>query len=228
MKKKPLVIAIDGPAASGKGLLAKNIAERLGMVYLDTGLLYRYVGEKVRESGRDVTLAQDAASEVAGYAVKIAREEVHLEDIYIRDLSSEETGRAASIVSALPEVRKALLDFQREIAGSPKGAVLDGRDIGTVVCPGADYKFFITASLESRARRRFKQLQSMGKDVIYSTVLEDLRRRDERDMNRKVAPLICAEGAVRIDTTDMAPEEVLGRVLKTITSPAAKTDRMGS
>jgi cytidylate kinase len=220
MPAKPLVIAIDGPAASGKGLLGRRVAESLGLVYLDTGLLYRYVGYKVMESGRDVALAEDQTTEVASYAIRVAGGEVSLEELGAHDLSTEEVGRAASIVSAIPDVRQELLDFQRKIAKNKRGAVLDGRDIGTVVCPKADFKFFITASLESRAERRFKQLQSSGKDAIYSSVLGDLERRDKRDMGRKIAPLVCAKDAVHIDTTNMSPDAVLEQVLKVINVPS--------
>jgi CMP/dCMP kinase len=191
---KPLVIAIDGPAASGKGTLARRLAEHFGLSYLDTGSLYRAVGMKVVYSGRD---PHDV------HAAFEAAHSIDADDLANPRLRQERIGQAASIVSSFPEVRGALLEFQRNFAHGKKGAVLDGRDIGTVVCPGADFKFFITATLYARAKRRHKELSGQGIEVVFESVLEDLRERDARDEKRTVAPLKPAPDAILIDTSDM-------------------------
>lgn len=200
MIKKPLVIAIDGPAASGKGTLARQIAAHFGLAYLDTGSLYRAVGYKIISSGHD--------PEDKNIAIEIAKN-ISENDAKNPHLYDEGVGSAASIVSAIPEVREALLSFQRAFAANPEGAILDGRDIGTVICPDADFKFYITADLPTRAERRFKQLQNNGNSIIYQSVLADLQRRDDRDSKRTIAPLIKAEDAVAIDTTNIGVEETL-------------------
>lgn len=203
-QKKPIVVAIDGPAASGKGTVAKRLARYLGLAYLDTGSIYRAIGYSILSAGgnpEDKKTAIDAAKDLVPGDLK----NIHLYD--------EGVGSAASIVSAIPKVREILLQFQRDFAKRPEGAVLDGRDIGTVICPNADYKFFITADIEARATRRFKQLQSKGIPVIYDTVLQDLTRRDERDSKRKIAPLKAAGDAIHIDTTNMDEDEVFAEVL---------------
>jgi len=212
-----MIIAIDGPAASGKGTLAREIAKKLGYSYLDTGKLYRAVGKKMLDAGLDVLEADDHSSSAAEEAVSIAKN-MNIGEISNVELASEGVGAAASIVSAIPGVRKALLEFQREVAQDKRGAVLDGRDIGTVVCPDADFKFFITASLEARAKRRYKELQKKDNSVIYAEVLEDLERRDKRDTQRNTSPMKVAEDAIRIDTTEMGIDEVLKEVLSIISS----------
>ena len=204
---KPLVIAVDGPAASGKGTLAKKIAEHFNLHYLDTGCIYRAVGLASMNDGKN---PQDKDTAIA-YAAALKPEDVFADGLY-----HEGVGNAASIVAAIPEVRSVLFAFQREIAAKPEGAVLDGRDIGTVICPDASLKFFITADIETRAERRYKQLQSKDKSIIYQTVLDDLKRRDQRDSQRAVAPLQQAKDAIRIDTTHMNAEEVLETVLSHI------------
>jgi len=191
---KPPLIAIDGVAASGKGTLAKRIAERYGLVYLDTGMLYRAVGRALLDAGRDprdLAAALDAARALDPAAIVRSR------------LYGEGVGGAASVVAACPDVRAALLRCQRRMAESPQGAVLDGRDIGTVVCPDAHIKFFITATHETRAMRRYKQLQTMGQDIIYEDVARDLAKRDARDQGRSASPMIPADDAIALDTTDM-------------------------
>ncbi len=215
MAHNPLVIAIDGPSASGKGTLARRLAKELGLIYLDTGKLYRYVGLKLLESDEKIEKAAKHTSKEAKKAIEIA-ESLVLGDLEQHDLSSEEIGNAASIVSAIPGVRKALLSFQRDIATNPKGAVLDGRDIGTVVCPNADFKFFITADLKTRAERRYKQLQKQGNEVIYSSILQDLASRDERDTERTASPLSPARDAVHIDTTGLGMDDVLKKVISIV------------
>ena len=193
---QPLTIAVDGPASSGKGTLARRLAEHFGLPYLDTGSIYRAVGLKLIYSDKnpyDKRAAIDAARSLAA------------QDLTNPRLRQERIGKAASIISAVPEVRAILLDFQRRFAASASGAVLDGRDIGTVVCPSASVKIFITATLETRARRRHRELQGEGIEVVYESVLQDLRERDERDAQRSIAPLIPAEDAYIIDTSNWMP-----------------------
>jgi cytidylate kinase len=192
-----MIIALDGPAASGKGTLGRRLAERYGFVYLDTGALYRAVARDTLASGADPE-DEDA---VAGIARKLDRKT--LNDPALR---SAEVGAAASIVSAHPKVRKVLLEYQRRIAASPEGAVLDGRDIGTVVCPDADVKLFVTASAEERARRRHAELEAAGSDLTYEQVLAEVRERDARDRKRAASPLRPADDAHLLDTTYLGIE----------------------
>lgn len=193
-----MIVAVDGPAASGKGTLARRIAERLGFAHLDTGRLYRAVGLAVVRAGRDP--ADPAAAEAAARSL----DPDALDD---PDLAGDEAAQAASIVAAIPGVRAALLALQRAFAHNPPagkpGAVLDGRDVGTVVCPDADIKFFVTASARVRAERRHKELLNRGEVSIYARVLQDLRERDARDSTRDVAPLKPAEDAIVLDTSGM-------------------------
>ncbi len=203
----PIIIAIDGPAASGKGTLARRMAEYFDLEYLDTGSLYRAVGMKLVYAGQD---PEDQQAAVA------AAKSIEVNDLANPRLRQERIGQAASIVSAYPEVRQALLDFQREFARSGNGAVLDGRDIGTVVCPDADFKFFITATLYARAKRRHKELQGQGIEVVFDSVLADLRERDERDEKRDVAPLKPAEDAFIIDTSGLDASHVFDTVRQVI------------
>ncbi len=198
-----IVVAIDGPAASGKGTLARRLAEHFNLEYLDTGSLYRAVGMKVIYAGKEPSNLADAME---------AARAIDIEDLANPRLRQERIGQAASIVSAFPEIRAALLEFQRDFARksavSGRGAVLDGRDIGTVVCPDADFKFFITATLFARAKRRHKELQGQGIEVVFDSVLEDLRERDERDEKRAIAPLRPAEDAYIIDSSKLDASEV--------------------
>lgn len=196
---KPMVIAVDGQAASGKGTLARRLADHYGLHYLDTGSLYRAVGLKLLNAGH--------APEDAEAATRIAQS-ITIGDLSSPKLRQEVVGNAASIVSAYPGVRAALLEFQREVARDPKGAVLDGRDIGTVVCPDADVKFFLTASMDARAKRRHKELSGLGIEVVFDSVYEDLKERDERDAMRDIAPMKPAEDAIQIDTSDMNAQDV--------------------
>ena len=199
-----MVIAVDGPAASGKGTLARRLANHFGLGYLDTGSLYRAVGMRVLYANQD-------PSNVAA-SIGAARM-ITDQDLANPKLRGERIGQAASILSAIPEVREALLDYQRNFAKSEKGAVLDGRDIGTVICPNADVKVFITASLEARAKRRHRQLQEYGITVDYTSVYDDLAERDARDAARAVAPLKPAADAIVIDTSDLSANEVFERIL---------------
>lgn len=201
-----MIIAIDGPAASGKGTLARRLAAHFGLPHLDTGLLYRAVGAACLSDGtlRDGDQAAEAAARL---------------DVSALDpdaLRTAELGEAASVVAAEPKVRAALLDLQRRFAAQPGGAVLDGRDIGTVICPDADVKLFVTASAEVRAERRFLELKSRGEDVTYAAVLEDIARRDQRDSSRASAPLTLAEDAVLLDTSRLGIEEVVAAALRIV------------
>jgi cytidylate kinase len=197
------IIAIDGPAASGKGTLARRLAARFGFAHLDTGKLYRATALAVLEAGVDP--ADTSTAEKVARTLDIS----HLTD---PRLTREDVARAASVVAAIPAVRAALLAFQRGFARHPpspaKGAVLDGRDIGTVVCPDADLKLFITASAESRADRRAKELRQDDAAARYDAVLQDMKERDARDSERRVAPLSVASDAVTIDTTLLDADQV--------------------
>jgi cytidylate kinase len=187
-----MIIAVDGPAASGKGTLSKKLAAHYGLRHLDTGLLYRAVAKAMLDAGhRPDDPAQAVAAAKAIDPAKFDEAALKRHDV----------GEAASIVSAIPEVRAALFDLQRAFAASPSGAVLDGRDIGTVICPDADVKLFVTASPEIRARRRFKELQDRGEGVNEADVLADIRKRDERDRSRAAAPLTQAADAHVLDTS---------------------------
>jgi cytidylate kinase len=188
-----VIIAIDGPAASGKGTIAKRLAVHYGFRHLDTGLLYRGVGLAVMQLGK---LGDEAAAVAAARGYDPGR---FPED----DLKSDEVAKAASIVAAVPAVRGALIALQHEFARSKPGAVIDGRDIGTVIVPHAEVKIFVTATPEERARRRILELRGRGETVDDAAVLADIRARDERDMNRPVAPLKQAVDAVLLDTTHL-------------------------
>jgi cytidylate kinase len=189
-----MIIAIDGPAASGKGTLAKRLAAHYGLPHLDTGLLYRAVARHVLDAKARLDDAE--AAERAAEALTAD----DLDDAHLRD---EGMGDAASIVSAHPGVRERLLAFQRDFAAQLPGAVLDGRDIGTVVCPLAEVKLFITATAEERARRRHLELVGRGMAADFTAILEDIRRRDERDRSRATAPLKPAADALTLDTTSL-------------------------
>ncbi len=188
-------VAIDGPAASGKGTIARAVAERFGFSHLDTGLLYRAVGMRALNDGRGVIDPH--------WAAELARR-LDPEDLETPELRSARAGQAASRVAALPEVRAGLLDFQKRFARRPGGAVLDGRDIGTVICPKAEAKLFVTASDEARARRRHVELGG-----TFDQVLADLRARDARDAGRDVAPMRAAPDARLLDTTDLGIEAAI-------------------
>ncbi len=189
-----MIIALDGPAASGKGTLGKKLAAHLGLRHLDTGLLYRAVAKTLMDAGHrydDATRAVAAAK-----ALDLARFDEAV-------LKSQAVGEAASIVSPIPEVRAVLVVLQREFAARPPGAVMDGRDIGTVICPNADVKIFVTASPEIRARRRAREFAQLGQTIDEAAVLADILRRDERDSSRAVAPMKPAADAHLLDTTNL-------------------------
>ena len=203
VRVRPFIVAIDGPAAAGKGTLARRLAERFGLAHLDSGKLYRATALLVLDAGGDPA--------DPGAAVAAAR---RVSPAVLTDplLSSERVARASSILSALPAVRAELLAIQRDFAAHPtppaRGAVIDGRDIGTVVCPDAAVKLFVTASPEARAERRAKELREGGAAAIYEDVLQDMKERDARDSGRRVAPLAAAPDAVTIDTTGLDADQV--------------------
>jgi cytidylate kinase len=202
-----MIIAIDGPAASGKGTLGKRLAAHFGLRHLDTGLIYRAVAQAMLDAGHPL--------EDKGPAVTAARglDPSRFDE---RALKGHGIGEAASIVSAIPEVRAALLAFQREFAAAPPGAVLDGRDIGTVICPDADVKIFVVAAPEVRARRRAAELKAAGQPVDETAVLQDIKRRDERDRSRAIAPLKAAADAIELDTTDLDVEAAVAAAIRIV------------
>jgi cytidylate kinase len=202
-----VIIAIDGPAASGKGTLARRLAAHFGLAYLDTGSLYRAVAHRV--------LADSGNPESEVDAVAAARRLGETESAD-EDLRTPAVSKAASIVAAIPAVREAILDFQRDFAARPPGAVLDGRDIGTVVCPDADVKLFVTASPETRARRRYLELAASGDAPSEADVLADLIARDRRDRERAVAPLAQAQDAHLLDTTDLGIEAAFAAAVEIV------------
>jgi cytidylate kinase len=189
-----MIIAIDGPAASGKGTLGKRLAAHYGFRHLDTGLLYRAVARDVLAAGFPLT---DEARAVA------AAQAIDPGSFGDAELKTQRIGEGASVISVIPAVRAALFDFQRSFAAGPPGAVLDGRDIGTVICPDADVKIFVTASAEVRARRRALEMQGRGETVDEAAVLADIVRRDERDSSRSAAPLKAAADAHLLDTSHL-------------------------
>ncbi|CAH1660701.1 Cytidylate kinase [Hyphomicrobiales bacterium] len=199
-----LVIAVDGPAASGKGTLARRLAAHYGLPYLDTGLLYRMVARAMLDAGHDIRDAAAAEQIVASFD----------ETAFPEDrLRGREIGEAASVVAAMPAVRAGLLARQRRFAARPGGAVLDGRDIGTVICPDARAKLFVTATPEVRAARRHKELLGRGEAVSFDGILADIRRRDARDSGRSDAPLKAAEDAVTLDTSALTVEEAVAAAI---------------
>lgn len=195
-------VAIDGPAAAGKGTISRAVADRFGFAHLDTGALYRAVGVK---GGDPVAAAQN----------------LQPEDLRRDDLRSLEAGQAASRVAVIPEVRAALFDFQRRFARRDGGAVLDGRDIGTVICPEAEVKLFVTASPEVRARRRWLELGGAAASQDFAAVLDEVRARDDRDMNRADAPLRPAADALILDTSEMAIDEAVAAAVAVVAARIA-------
>lgn len=223
--KKRYVIAVDGPAASGKGTLARLLAHHLNMAYFDTGLLYRLVGTQVVAQGGDLEKESDVLK-ATKWLIKNYTPSL-LENPKLR---SDEAGNAASQAGKYGSMREKLVALQKDFAANPhrygfddavKGAVLDGRDIGTVICPDADVKLYITASTEKRAERRVKELQNRGLSATYSDILANMRERDSRDASRNAAPMRPADDATVIDTSDILPEEVLKMALEVVKN---KTD----
>lgn len=193
-------VAIDGPAAAGKGTISKAVASQFGFAHLDTGLLYRAVGAKVLHGMDPLAAAQTLTPR----------------DLEADDLRTSAVAQAASKVAVIAEVRAALVAFQRQFAAREGGAVLDGRDIGTVICPEADVKLFVTASAETRAERRFKELSAKGQSDTYEQVLADVQARDARDAGRAEAPMVAADDAVLLDTSDLSIEDAVAQAVATI------------
>ena len=202
-----MIIAIDGPAASGKGTIARQIAQIYGLHHLDTGLLYRAVAKAVLDAG----YAPDDAERAIGAAAALDPKKFDE-----GALKTQRITEASSVVAAIPQVREALMNYQRAFAVQPPGAVLDGRDIGTVIAPGADVKLFVVASPEVRARRRVAELRGRGEAADEAEVLADLRRRDERDSRRTVAPLVQAPDAHLLDTTNLSIDAAFRAAIKII------------
>ena len=201
------VVAIDGPAAAGKGTISRAVAGEFGFAHLDTGLLYRAVGKRALNMGRGVI--------DEGVAELVARE-LSEKDVVDEGLRTVLVSRAASRVAALPGVRSALLDFQRKFAARDGGAVLDGRDIGTVICPDANVKLFVTASDAMRAQRRFDELTARGEDTSLAQVAADLKSRDARDAGREDAPMMQAEDAKLLDTSEMTVTQAIEAAVEII------------
>ncbi len=206
-----MIIAVDGPTASGKGTLAKALATHFGLPHLDTGLLYRAVGRQVSLNGGN---PDDSADALAACAFP---------DNLLNDpeLRSEASGGLASRVSVHPAVRQALYERQRAFALQPGGAVLDGRDIGTVIAPEADAKLFVIASVPARAERRFKEMQAQGRDVALAEIAADLEARDLRDRTRTEAPLVAASDAVLLDTSELDRDEAIAAAIRIVTEQVA-------
>ena len=201
------VIAIDGPAASGKGTLARRLAEYYKLPHLDTGLLYRATACALIDEG--LSLEDALAAEEAARGLS-------LNEFDSERLRSREIGEASSVVASIPAVRAALIEMQQNFAARPEGAVLDGRDIGTVICPNARIKIFVTASPETRAQRRALELAGRGEPADFNLILEDVRKRDARDSARQTAPLKQAADAILIDTTELDKDAVFARALKIV------------
>jgi cytidylate kinase len=202
-----MIIAIDGPAASGKGTLGKRLAAHFALRHLDTGLIYRAVAKALLDAGQP--LDDEAQAVVAAKALDPEKFDEKI-------LKGHAIGEAASIVSAIPPVRAALLAFQRNFAAAPPGAVLDGRDIGTVVCPNADVKIFVIAAAEERARRRAAELRAAGQPADEAAILEDIKRRDERDRSRSIAPLKPAPDSHELDTTHLDVDAAVAAAVRIV------------
>jgi cytidylate kinase len=202
-----MIVAIDGPAASGKGTLSKRLAAHYGLRHLDTGLLYRAVAKALLDTGRR------PGDEAAAIAAAKAIDPTRFDELALK---SYEVGEAASVVSTIAGVRAALFDFQQEFAAAPPGAVLDGRDIGTVICPDAEVKIFVTASPEVRARRRALELRGRGEAANEAAILADILRRDERDRSRAAAPLKQAADAHLLDTTNLDADAAFAAAVRLI------------
>ena len=218
---RPFIIAIDGPSGAGKSTLGRRLARELGLLYIDTGAMYRAVALAATQAGANLSDADRVAEVARRVSIRLEGDpdspRVILDG---RDVSAEIRGEgvggAASVVSAIPEVRREMVRRQREMGAVGSGVVLDGRDIGTVVFPGADVKFFLTAAAEERARRRFDEEQAKAREQSFEETLADINERDRRDSTRDDSPLRAASDAVRIDTTELSIDEVFARMLQVV------------
>lgn len=223
-----MIIAIDGPSGAGKSTLGKMLAKKLNLLYLDTGAMYRAVGLAVLESGKDFYDPENVIKIARESKIELVGEPENLQVLINgRDVSHEirtnEVGQMASIVSTVSEVRKILVEHQRELGETAaNGAVLDGRDIGTVVFPRADVKFFLTAKPEARARRRYEEDLAKGRATDYEETLSEINKRDERDVAREDSPLMIAEDAVVIDTSELDLSEVFAQMMQIVEEKSAK------
>ena len=218
---KPLVIAIDGPSGAGKSTLGRRLARELGLLYIDTGATYRAVALAVTAAGVDTADTERVTEVARRVSIRLEGDpealRVFLDGRDVsREIRGEEVGRLASVVSAIPAVRRELVRRQREMGASGTGVVLDGRDIGTVVFPGANVKFFLTAAPEERAHRRYEEDRMKERDATFEETLAEINTRDRRDTTREDSPLVAAPDAVRIDSTELSIEEVFGRMLEAI------------
>ncbi len=218
-----MIIAIDGPSGAGKSTLGKMLAKRLGLLYIDTGAMYRAVawavldaGVSVEEHGKVVEIARTSTIELSGEPDNL-RVRINGQDVS-EAIRTREVGQASSIISSISGVRKSLVERQHELGKTGKGCVIDGRDIGTVVFPNADLKFFLTAAAEARAQRRFKEDVLRGIATTYESTLAEIKQRDERDMTRADSPLTIAEDAIEVETSDLELEEVFAILMSKIPS----------
>ncbi len=208
-----MIIAIDGTLASGKGTIARRLSRWFGLAYMDTGQLYRATGVAALKAGADLSDAKSLAAVATS---------LDLNDFEAAELRTAEAGQAASKVAAIPAVRAALLEVQRAFAEQPGGAILDGRDIGTVVCPNADVKLWVDASVEVRAKRRWDELRAKGESLTLDNMLAQLRERDTRDKSRSDAPMIAAADAVLIDTTDLSIDAAVDKARAAVEAVIAR------
>ncbi|MGA1826584.1 MAG: (d)CMP kinase [bacterium] len=220
MQNRALVIAIDGPSASGKSTIGKMIAARLGLKYIDTGAMYRAIAWMAKQNNISWHNENELVFLLETSKIIIGQENnqtyIKIEDYLLKDqLRTQEIGKGASIISALKRVKLAMIEKQRDIAKGG-GIVMDGRDIGTYVFPDADIKFYIHANLDTRARRRYKELEETSKKPVFETIFQEIKDRDDMDMNRKTAPLKTAPDAISIDTTDLSIAETCDLMLKEI------------
>lgn len=211
-----LRIAVDGPSGAGKSTIAKAVAKKLGIDYIDTGAMYRAIGYKMKEEGISAGETDRLHDMLEKTDIDFSHGDIILDGRVVNDkIRTSEISKKASECSALPEVREKLVEIQRGM-GMKKSVIMDGRDIGNNVLKDAEYKFFLTASAEERAERRHKELLEKGEDISFDEVLEDINRRDHNDMTRKLNPLRKAEDAIEVDTTGLSIEEVINRILKEI------------
>lgn len=216
-------IAIDGPSGAGKSTIAKLVAAKLGIDYIDTGAMYRAVGYKMKNNGISAEQVEELERMLDDTDIDFVNGDIILDGIVVNnEIRTSEISRMASICSAVQQVREKLVDIQRDM-GTRKSVIMDGRDIGTNVMKDAEYKFFLTASDEERAGRRHKELVEKGENISFDEVLEDIRKRDHNDMTRKLNPLAKADDAVEIDSTGLSIEEVTDRILDEV----RKNNNMG-